>query len=462
MFENQKDTIVAIGTKPGEAAIGIVRLSGNKAIKIAEKIFRSKNKKKISNMKTYSMIYGYVVDKMGRVIDQVIVSLMRKPKSYTKEDVVEINCHGGVIATEKVLELCLRNGSRIAEPGEFTKRAFLNGRIDLSQAEAVIDLVRAKTEQSLRVAANNLKGGLKEKINLLRKRLLEVIVELEASIDFIEEDIEITPYEELTLKVKEIQKEINALINDEKRGEIIKNGVRVTIVGKPNAGKSSLLNAIAKKEKAIVTHIPGTRGDAVEEILYLEGIPILLIDTAGIRKARNLIEKLGVQKSLSYIDSSDIIIFVIDSSVEIDEKDKEIFKLIKDKNIIVCANKIDLKKITDTKKIKKEFNLDKIIEISAIKGTGLLRIESEIRKIIFGDEDFNIEDKIIINKRHKKILMEVYKLLKNATTAMELKMSEEFPSSDLKICYDLIGEITGEITTDDILNGIFSKFCIGK
>ena len=462
MYENQKETIAAIGTKPGESAIGIVRMSGDKAIKIAEKIFRSYSNKKINDMKTFSIIYGYIVDEKERIIDQVIVSLMRKPKSYTKEDIVEINCHGGIIATETVLELCIKNGARLAEPGEFTKRAFLNGRIDLSQAEAVMDIVRAKTEKSLRLAAKNIKGGVKEKISSIRKNLLEVLVDIEASIDFIEEDIEITPYEELEKKVKKIKNEISTLINDEKKGEIIKNGIRVVIVGKPNVGKSSLLNAIAKKEKAIVTHIPGTTRDAVEEIIYLEGIPVLLTDTAGIRRARNLIEKIGVEKSVNYIEDSDIVILIIDSSVALDKQDKKIFNLIKSKNIIICLNKIDLKKVTDLMVLKDEFGTDKVIEISAKKSVGIEKIENEIKNRIFGDEGINIEEKIIVNKRQKKILLDVKKLLKNAMRAMELKMSEEFPSSDLKICYDLLGEITGEVTNDDILNGIFSKFCIGK
>ncbi|MBM3708969.1 MAG: tRNA uridine-5-carboxymethylaminomethyl(34) synthesis GTPase MnmE, partial [Actinobacteria bacterium] len=389
MFENQNDTIAAIGTKPGEAAIGIVKLRENKTIKIAEKIFRSKNNKKLNEINTYNMAYGYIVDEKDKIIDQVIVSVMRKPGSYTREDIVEINCHGGIIATEKVLDLCLRNGSRIAEPGEFTKRAFLNGRIDLSQAEAVLEIVRAKTEKSLKIAANNIKGGIKEKIELLRKGLLEVLIDLEASIDFIEEDIEVTSYEELALKVKKLQIEINTLINDEKKGEIIKNGIRATIVGKPNVGKSSLLNAFTKKDKAIVTHIPGTTRDAVEEIIYLDGIQLLITDTAGIRKAKNLIEKLGIEKSIYHINKSDIVIFIIDLSVRIDERDKEIFNLIKEKNMIVCANKIDLKKATTKKEIEKEFKFLKIIEISAKNGTGLEKLEEEIKNMVFREEVFN-------------------------------------------------------------------------
>lgn len=462
MNKNDSDTIVAIGTKPGEAAIGIIKLSGNKSIKLVEKIFRQKNGKKVSKMKTFSMTYGYIVDKKEEIIDEAIISLMKKPKSYTKENIVEINCHGGMAAADKILELCIKNGARIAEPGEFTKRAFLNGRIDLSQAEAVIDLIRSKTEQSLKVAANNIKGIIKEKIEELRKRILDVMIELEASIDFIEEDLEITPYKDLEKKVTEIQKNIDELIKDEKRGEIIKNGIKVAIVGKPNVGKSSLLNILARKEKAIVTHIPGTTRDAVEEILYMEGIPLIIADTAGIRKTENIIEKIGVKKSYEYISKSELIIFVMDGNTQIDINDCKIIKELEGKNIIICLNKIDLKQMTRKEEIKKKFKIENIIEISAKKNIGIDKLEKRIKTMVLGEEEFNIERKVIVNNRQKNILVETNKMLKNAIKAMKLKMSEEFPSSDLRQSYDLLGEITGQTTTNEILNGIFEKFCIGK
>ncbi len=462
MNKSANDTIVAIGTKPGEAAIGIIRLSGNKSIKLTEKIFRQKNRKKISQMKTFSMAYGYIVDKKEEIIDEVIISLMKKPKSYTKEDVVEINCHGGMAAAGKILELCIKNGARIAEPGEFTKRAFLNGRIDLSQAEAVIDLIRSKTEQSLKVAANNIKGIVKDRIEELRKRILDVLIELEASIDFIEEDLEITPYEVLEKNVIEIQKSIDELIKDEKRGEIIKNGIKVAIVGKPNVGKSSLLNVLARKERAIVTHIPGTTRDAVEEILYIEGIPLIIADTAGIRKSKNIIEKIGVKKSFEYISKSELVILVMDGNTQIDGNDCEIVEELQGKNIIICLNKIDLKQITSKKEINKKFKLNNIIEISAKKNIGIDKLEKKIKTLVLGEEEFNIESKIIVNNRQKNILLDASGMLNNAIKAMKLKMSEEFPSSDLKLAYNLLGEITGQTTTNEILDGIFGKFCIGK
>jgi len=462
MNKSVSDTIVAIGTKPGEAAIGIIRLSGNKSIKLTEKIFRQKNSKKISQMKTFSMAYGYIVDKKEETVDEVIITLMKKPRSYTKEDIVEINCHGGIAAADKILELCIKNGARIAEPGEFTKRAFLNGRIDLSQAEAVIDLIRSKTEQSLKVAANNIKGIVKDRIEELRKRILDVMIELEASIDFIEEDLEITPYEVLGKNVIEIKKSIDVLIKDEKRGEIIKNGIKVAIVGKPNVGKSSLLNVLARKERAIVTHIPGTTRDAVEEILYMEGIPLIIVDTAGIRKSKNIIEKIGVKKSFEYISKSELVILVMDGNTQIDSNDCEIVEELQGKNIIICLNKIDLKQVTSKKEINKKFKISNIIEISAKKNIGIDKLEKKIKTLVLGEEEFNIESKIIVNNRQKNILLEANRMLNHVIKAMKLKMSEEFPSSDLKIAYDLLGEITGQTTTNEILDGIFGKFCIGK
>lgn len=462
MQMGNEDTIAAVGTRPGEAAIGIVKLSGEESISIADKIFKSKNNKRLKDMKTYNMIYGNIVDKDGNIIDEVIVTLMKKPRSYTREDVAEINCHGGMAATTKVLELCIENGARTAEPGEFTKRAFLNGRIDLSQAEAVIDLVKSKTEQSLKIAAKNLKGDVGKEIRKLREMVMDVMVQLEASIDFIEEDLEITPFSRLLREVKVIKEELIELIKNEEKGEIIKNGVKVAIVGKPNVGKSSLLNLLLKKEKAIVTSIPGTTRDAVEEILYVEGIPLILVDTAGIRKTKNKIEKIGVSRSLRHIDEAELVLMVLDGNRKIGKMDLSIIKKIEDKKTICCVNKADLKQNLEMDRVIKYFNEKFIIKISALKGTGIRDLESRIRKIIMDNGDINIEEKIIVNSRHKIILKEARDLLENAERAMRDKISEEFPSYDLKAAYDLMGEIIGETTGEDVLRMIFSKFCIGK
>jgi len=456
------DTIVAVGTRPGEAAIGIVKLSGEESISIADKIFKSKSNKRLKDMETYNMIYGNIVDKDGNIIDEVIITLMKKPRSYTREDVAEINCHGGIAATTKVLELCIENGARTAEPGEFTKRAFLNGRIDLSQAEAVIDLVKSKTEQSLKIAAKNLKGDVGKEIRKLREMVMDVMVQLEASIDFIEEDLEITPFSRLLREVKVIKEELIELIKNEEKGEIIKNGVKVAIVGKPNVGKSSLLNLLLKKEKAIVTSIPGTTRDAVEEILYVEGIPLILVDTAGIRKTKNTIEKIGVSRSLRHIDEAELVLMVLDGNRKIGKMDLDIIKKIEDKKTICCVNKADLKQNLEMDRAIKYFNEKFIIKISALKGTGIRDLESRIRKIIMDNGEINIEEKIIVNSRHKVILKGARNLLENAERAMRDKISEEFPSYDLKAAYDLMGEIIGETTGEDVLSMIFSKFCIGK
>ncbi len=456
------DTICAIGTRTGESAIGIVRLSGKDAIKISEKIFMSNNGKSVREMGSYTIAYGYIIDEKKETVDQVILSVMKSPKSYTREDVIEINCHGGIIATNKVLNLCLKNGARVSEPGEFTKRAFLNGRIDLTQAEAVIEIIRAKTEQSLKIAANNIKGNIKNKLEDLKKELLEILIELEASIDFIEEDLEITPYKDLEKRVHKIYKELKDLINDEKKGELVKNGIKVAIVGKPNVGKSSLLNAISKKEKAIVTHIPGTTRDAIEEIIYLEGIPVVFIDTAGIRKAKNIIEKIGVKKSLDFIEEAEIVLIVIDASARLDNYDEEILKKVNLKKAIICFNKIDVANIISRKDFIDRFGENIIIEISAKTGAGIKELEDKIREKINKENDFNIQNKIIINARHKRILVETLNCLKNSIKAMKKKMSEEFPSADLKQAYNLMGEITGAGASDEIINGIFEKFCIGK
>ncbi len=456
------DTIVAVGTRAGEAAIGIVKLSGNRSIFIADKIFRSKNKKKIKDINTYSMLYGHIIDNKGQVIDEVIITIMKKPGSYTREDVVEINCHGGMIATTKTLELCVENGARIADPGEFTKRAFLNGRIDLSQAEAVIDLVRSRTEQSLKLAAKNLQGNIKEEIKRVRKHLLDIRVQLEASLDFIEEDLEVTPYQEITVEIKKMMVELEELILNEKKGEIIKNGVKIAIIGKPNVGKSSLLNLLSKKDKAIVTPIPGTTRDAVEEILYVEGIPLILIDTAGIRKTRSAIEKIGVDKSLKHIDEAELILLVLDGNRKLDQMDLQIINKIKGKTIICCINKIDLKQKLEVKKIKKYFEEKYIKKISALKGKGIKELENKVKSVILDGGDIVLEEKIIVNSRHKKILEEVKKSLDRADEALKDKMSEEFPSYDLKTAFELLGEIIGETAREDILEKIFSQFCIGK
>ncbi len=462
MFYIEEDTIAAIGTKPGEAAIGIVKISGKEAIRVADSIFRSKNGKTINELKSYSLLYGEIIDGRGEVVDEVIVGLMRNPYSYTREDVVEINTHGGITPTTKVLSLCIDRGARLAEPGEFTKRAFLNGRIDLSQAEAVIDLINSKTEESLKIAANNIKGNIKKEIASIRDGIVEILVQLEASIDFIEEDLETTPYEELRKKTGVLLERVEQLIKDESKGEIIKNGVKVAIVGKPNVGKSSLLNLLVKKDKAIVTSIPGTTRDAVEEIIYVGGIPLIIIDTAGIRKTASSVEKIGVERSLGHIDEADIVLMVVDGSRKLDGRDFNIIGKIENKNSILVINKVDLGQKEDIKKLGLPFGPEQTIRVSALKKTGIEDLEHSIKKKVLGNGELNLEDKIIINQRHKKIMQDVREVLQDAETAMANKLSEEFASADLKIASGLLGEITGDTAREEVLENIFSRFCIGK
>lgn len=456
------DTICAIGTRTGESAIGIVRLSGKDAIRIADRIFVSNNKKTVNKMSSYTITYGYIIDKNKDLVDQVILSVMKAPKSYTREDVVEINCHGGIVATNKVLNLCISNGARISEPGEFTKRAFLNGRIDLTQAEAVIDIIRANTEKSLKISANNIKGNIKTKLEYFRKELLEILIELEAAIDFIEEDLEVTSYKDLEKKAVKILKEMKELIESEKKGQLIKNGIKVAIIGKPNVGKSSLLNAISKKEKAIVTHIPGTTRDAIEEIIYLEGIPVIFVDTAGIRKSKNFIEKIGVKKSLEFIDEAEILLIVLDVSSQLDKYDEEILNKVNLNKSIICFNKVDVANILNSKDVTERFRKNSSVYISAKTGKGIEELEDKIRAKINNENDFDVQNKIIINTRQKDILVQAFNCLSNSIKAFKNNMSEEFPSADLKQAYNLIGEIMGANISDEILDGIFKKFCIGK
>jgi len=455
------DTITALSTRAGESAVNIIKISGSDSIKIADKIFESKSKVKLCELKTYKMLYGNIIYKR-EIIDEVLVSIMRSPGSYTREDVIEINCHGGLAAVNKILDLIIKNGARLAEPGEFTKRAFLNGRIDLSQVEAISDIISAKTENSLKIAANNLSGTLSKEIKKIRKNLLDIIINIEASIDFIEEDLEIFPYDEILTKTKNIYDELIELIKNEEKGEIIKNGIKIAIIGKPNVGKSSLLNLIAKKEKAIVTSIPGTTRDAIEEILYLNGIPVILTDTAGIRESKNIIEKIGVKKSISEIEKADILIIIIDNSRKLTEDDIRILEKTKEKKHIVCLNKIDEKSKVNKNELEKYIKKESILEISVLKNKGIDKLEEKIRDLTIGKDKFEIEEKIIINKRQKISILNAKDSIENAIEAMKNKMSEEFLALDLRRAYILMGDVIGENTKEDILNAIFSKFCVGK
>ena len=456
------DTICAIATPIGEGGVAIIRISGENALDIASRIFKPKNHYDIKNMKTYTMKYGNIVDlEKKEIIDEVILSYMKSPSSYTGENVVEINCHGGVVSTNSVLNEIIKAGARLAEPGEFTKRAFLNGRIDLSQAEAVMDIITAKTELSMKSAMMQRNGALSREIEELRKYLLNVLALIEYAVDFTEDDEDIID-DSLISQVKEgIEKtnlKIRNLLSNADEGKIIRDGLNIVIVGKPNVGKSSLLNALLKEKRAIVTDVPGTTRDVIEEYLNLDGIPIRITDTAGIRETEDVVEKIGVEKSKEKIEEADLIILMLDTSREIDEEDKAIIDKIKDRKYIVLLNKIDLEM-----KISKEIisKLNNKIDISAKTGKGLDDLKDMIKDLFFNGE-INSESLIISNTRHKQAL---YRAMENCETAIGRVNANEYLdliSIYITAAMKALGEITGNELEEDLLNKIFSEFCVGK
>ena len=456
------DTICAVATPIGEGGVAIIRISGENALNIASKIFIPKNKCDIKNMKTYTMRYGNILDlKNEEIIDEVILSYMKAPSSYTGENVVEINCHGGVVSTNSVLNEVIKAGARLAEPGEFTKRAFLNGRIDLSQAEAVMDIITAKTELSMKAAMLQSKGALSREISDLRKYLLNVLALIEYAVDFTEDDEDIVD-DSLILQIKDgVNKtvvKIKNLLENADEGKIIRDGLNIVIVGKPNVGKSSLLNALLREKRAIVTDVPGTTRDVIEEYINLDGIPVRITDTAGIRDTEDVVEKIGVEKSKEKIEEADLIILMLDTSRDMNEDDRIIINKIKDKKYIVLLNKVDLDARISQDIIN---NLSNKISISAKTGKGIDELKKEIKKLFFNGE-INSESLIISNSRHKQAL---YRALESCDTALNKVNANEY--LDLISIYitsamKALGEITGDELEEDLLNKIFSEFCVGK
>lgn len=459
-----EDTIVAISTPMGEGGIGIVRLSGDRAIKIADEIFVSRFGKKVRGFKTYTINYGHVADKTsGRVVDEVLLSIMKAPRSYTKEDVVEINCHGGMQAVKRIMELAIKFGARVAEPGEFTKRAFLNGRIDLTQAEAVLDVIRAKTEGSLKVAVGQLEGELSKNINEIRDEIINITAEIEASLDFPEEGLELSKRDELNGKTKDVLKKLEALVKSYDSGMIFREGVLAIICGKPNVGKSSLMNLLLKRDRVIVSPIPGTTRDAVEEMINLNGIPIRLVDTAGISDTKDILEKEGVKKSKKYLELSDIVILMLDASTPIGRADKDIINLVSDKKKLVVLNKIDLAGKVDINKLKERFKNDTVVGVSVKKRNNIAALEKSIQEIVLGGKFIQGEGALVSNARHKDALDKAYKSMLSVKKMLDRpEESFEIVAIDLKEAILNLGFIVGKSVSDDILDRIFSRFCIGK
>ncbi len=451
-------TIVAISTAPGVGGIGIIRMSGEDSIKIIKKIFKPKSADK--EIKGYTIKYGFILDE-NKIIDEVLVSYFKGPKSYTTEDMCEISSHGGLVVMNKILDLCIKNGAILAEPGEFTKRAFLNGRIDLSQAEAVIDIINAKTEKESNVASGQLKGFLSQKISKIRKRIIELLANIEVSIDYPEYDVEEVSKEEIEKVLEQTDKDLNRLEKSFEEGKIIREGIETAIIGKPNAGKSSLLNVILNEERAIVTNIEGTTRDTIEEYISIKGIPLKIIDTAGIRNTKDEIEAIGVKKSIEIAKKSDIVIGIFDISKKLEKEDYEILELLKNKNSIIVLNKSDLKdKKIDIKELK-NYN-KKIIEISAKERSGIEKIYEEISNIFNLNEIAKSGEIIVSNKRHQRLIQNARKSVLNAQKTVEENLPIDIISTDIKQIVEELGKITGETVTEDVLNEIFSRFCLGK
>ena len=474
MENYNNDTIAAIATALSDSGIGIIRISGDDAIYIVDSIFRSPSGKRIlTKVQSHTVHYGYIVDKEENVIDEVMVVVMKAPKSYTTEDTVEINCHGGVLVVQKVLQTVLENGARISEPGEFTKRAFLNGRIDLSRAEAVIDVIHSQNEYALSSSVSQLKGRLSDKIHKLREDILYQIAFIESALDD-PEHISLDGYpEQLAVKVTYFQQEIAKLLATADNGRLIKEGISTVIVGKPNAGKSSLLNMLLGEDRAIVTEIAGTTRDALHETINLHGISLNMIDTAGIHETQDVVEKIGVERAKKYAMDADLILYVVDASGNIDEDDQNIISLLDDKKAIILLNKSDLEnKITEeslkenlAKRLKHIEDI-RILRTSTIdpssENSGMEELEETIRNMFFEGELKHNNELVVTNLRHKEALQDALHSLQLVERSIEDGMPEDFYSIDLTSAYASLGKIIGEEVDEDVVNEIFSKFCMGK
>ncbi|WP_353854109.1 tRNA uridine-5-carboxymethylaminomethyl(34) synthesis GTPase MnmE [Bacillus sp. Bos-x628] len=458
------DTIAAISTPMGEGAIAIIRLSGPDAVQIADRMYKGPKEKKLVSVESHTIHYGHIVDRgTDQVIEEVMVSILRAPKTFTREDVVEINCHGGIVTVNKVLQLALREGARLAEPGEFTKRAFLNGRIDLSQAEAVMDLIRAKTDRAMNVAINQMEGRLSGLIKRLRGEILETLAHVEVNIDYPEyDDVEEMTHRVLVEKATSVKKEIESLLTTSQQGKILREGLSTVIIGRPNVGKSSLLNSLVQETKAIVTDIPGTTRDVIEEYVNVRGVPLRLVDTAGIRETEDIVERIGVERSRQVLKEADLILLVLNYSEELSEEDIKLFEAVSGMDIIVIVNKTDLEPKLDLEKVKQLAKGRPVVTTSLLQEKGIDELEMAIQSLFFTGSIESGDLTYVSNTRHIALLQQAKQSIEDALKGIEMDVPIDIVQIDLTRCWEQLGEIIGDAVHESLIDQLFSQFCLGK
>ncbi|HDI8158363.1 TPA: tRNA uridine-5-carboxymethylaminomethyl(34) synthesis GTPase MnmE [Staphylococcus aureus] len=456
------DTITSISTPMGEGAIGIVRLSGPQAVEIADKLYKGKHL--LNDVPSHTINYGHIIDPESKeVVEEVMVSVLRAPKTFTREDIIEINCHGGILTINRVLELTMTYGARMAELGEFTKRAFLNGRIDLSQAEAVMDFIRSKTDRASKVAMNQIEGRLSDLIKKQRQSILEILAQVEVNIDYPEyDDVEDATTEFLLEQSKEIKQEINRLLDTGAQGKIMREGLSTVIVGKPNVGKSSMLNNLIQDNKAIVTEVAGTTRDVLEEYVNVRGVPLRLVDTAGIRETEDIVEKIGVERSRKALSQADLILFVLNNNEALTQEDYTLYEVVKNEDVIVIVNKMDLEQNIDINEVKDMIGDTPLIQTSMLKQEGIDELEIQIRDLFFGGEVQNQDMTYVSNSRHISLLKQARQTIQDAIDAAESGVPMDMVQIDLTRTWEILGEIIGETASDELIDQLFSQFCLGK
>lgn len=456
------DTITSISTPMGEGAIGIVRLSGPQAIEIGDILY--KGKKKLSEVETHTINYGHIIDpETDETVEEVMVSVLRAPKTFTREDIIEINCHGGILTINRILELTMTYGARMAEPGEYTKRAFLNGRIDLSQAEAVMDFIRSKTDRASKVAMNQIEGRLSDLIKKQRQSILEILAQVEVNIDYPEyDDVEDATTDFLLEQSKRIKEEINRLLETGAQGKIMREGLSTVIVGRPNVGKSSMLNNLIQDNKAIVTEVAGTTRDVLEEYVNVRGVPLRLVDTAGIRDTEDIVEKIGVERSRKALSEADLILFVLNNNEPLTEDDQTLFEVIKNEDVIVIINKTDLEQRLDVSELREMIGDMPLIQTSMLKQEGIDELEIQIKDLFFGGEVQNQDMTYVSNSRHISLFKQARQSIQDAIDAAESGIPMDMVQIDLTRTWEILGEIIGESASDELIDQLFSQFCLGK